>query len=117
MDVLFRNLKEISMALNVDISMINAIDGQPLPYEELETDGVVWSTPPPDFLHPFQYHRCHCSGPSSGYEIAIKYGGLICRIDVTSWGVSYRKSTPTNFDLELVLLKNEAPYRMELIMI
>jgi len=105
------------MPLAVDISIINAIEGKALPYDDLNaTDSVNWSAPPPDILEPFQYHRCRCSGPSSGFEITIKYGGLICRIDVTAWGITYRKSTPTKYNLEVVLVKNEAPYRLELIL-
>ena len=105
------------MTLSVDISMISAIEGESLQYEELKTDGINWYTPPTDVLSPFKYHRCKCSGPSSGYEIALKYNGIICRIEVTSWGVSFRKSTPTEYDLELVLVKNKPPYRLEMILI
>ena len=114
---LFPEAKGNRMALNVDILMISAIEGENLEYEELKTDGISWKSPPPDILLPFEYHRCECSGPSSGYEIGLKYNGIICRIEVTSWGVSYRKSTPTQHDLELVLVKNKPPYRLEMILI
>lgn len=103
------------MPLDVDISLINAIDGRELPYELLETDGISWSAPPPPILLPFCYKFCKCTGPSSGYQIALKYGALICRIEVTSWGVTYSKSTPTKNDLELVLVKNTPTYQLEMI--
>ena len=103
------------MPIDVDISLINTIEGQGLDYDNLETDGISWASPPPDTLQPFCYKTCQCTGPSSGYQIAMKYGGLICRIDVTSWGVTYSKSTPTKNDLELVLVKETAPYQLEMI--
>ncbi|MBL4907743.1 MAG: hypothetical protein JKX94_09860 [Sneathiella sp.] len=103
------------MPLDVDISLINAIEGKELPYQLLETEDIYWSAPPPDVLSPFRYQRCQCSGPSSGYQIALKFGAMICRIEVTAWGITYRKSTPTMHDLELVLVKNKPPYRLEMI--
>lgn len=104
------------MPLDVDISLINAIEGKELPYQTLNTENIIWSAPPPSILPPFRYQRCHCSGPSSGYQIALKFGPLICRIEVTSWGVTYCKSTPTMHDLELVLVKDKPPYRLEMIL-
>lgn len=104
------------MPIEVDISLINAIEGKYLPYQTLKTDELVWSSPPPDYLSPFDYRRCQCSGPSSGYQIALKFGPLICRIEVTAWGITYRKSTPTMHDLELMLVKDKPPYQIELFM-
>ncbi|MBL4739916.1 MAG: hypothetical protein JKY12_02925 [Sneathiella sp.] len=103
------------MPIDVDISLINTIEGQELCYDILETDGISWASPPPAILLPFCYKTCQCTGPSSGYQIALKYGGLICRIDVTSWGITYSKSTPTKNDLELALIKKTPTYQLEVI--
>lgn len=103
------------MPLDVEIALINAIEGEELPYQFLQDTDIIWSSPPPDILPPFKYIRCQCCGPSSGYEIALKYGPHICRINVTAWGINYRKSTPTTNSMELVLIKKQAPYQMELI--
>ncbi|WP_025899795.1 hypothetical protein [Sneathiella glossodoripedis] len=106
------------MPLAVEISLINTIEGKGLEFADLNKGGNHdWIVPPPDVLNPYQYFKCECSGPSSGYEIGIKYGGLICRILVTAWGIKYRKSTPTTRDVELVQISEKAPYRMELILI
>ncbi len=113
---LFLELKGRNMPLDVDISLINAIEGKELSYQSLETTDISWSTPPPGTLLPFRYERCQCTGPSSGYQVALKYGPLICRIDITAWGITYRKSTPTMHDLELVLVKKKPPYRLEVIL-
>ena len=103
------------MPLDVEIALINAIEGEVLPFQDLLADELDWSSPPPDQLPPFQYIRCLCSGPSSGFEIPLKYGPHICRINVTAWGVDYRKSTPSTHALELVLVKKKPPYQIELI--
>ncbi|WP_169568643.1 hypothetical protein [Sneathiella limimaris] len=106
------------MPLDVEIAMINTIEDQELVYSDLnDPEAFSWHTPPPDKLRPFQYCRCTCSGPSSGYEIALKYNGLICTISVTSWGVQFKKSTPTHNDMELIQIKEKAPYRLELFLI
>lgn len=105
------------MPLEAHIALISTINDKNLHYEALETEGAEWLTPPPDTLTPFKYHRCRCSGPTSGYQIALKYDGLICRIDVTAWGISYRKSTPTYHDMEIIQITDNAPYRLEIVMI
>ena len=106
------------MPLAVEISLINTIEGKALAFEDLNSDeGPDWSVRPPDLLAPFQYCRCSCTGPSSGYQIALKYAGLICRIDVTAWGIAFQKSTPSQNDLELIQIKESAPYRLEIILI
>ncbi|GLQ06437.1 hypothetical protein [Sneathiella chinensis] len=111
------------MPLDVDIALINTIEGQDLAYTSLasdtslETDDLVWTSPPPETLPPFQYHRCQCTGSSAGYQVALKYGPLICRIDITAWGVHFRKSVPTTHDLEVVLVKGTPPYRLEIILL
>jgi|GEM_PF-6443221 len=113
--VLPPELKGRYMPIDVDISLINTIESLELNYDTLETDGISWNSPPPPILPPFCYKTCQCTGPSSGYQIALKYGGLICRIEVTSWGVTYSKSTPTKNDLELVMVKNTPSYQLEMI--
>ncbi|WP_373085741.1 hypothetical protein [Sneathiella sp.] len=105
------------MPLETHIALISTVTDKNLHYEKLDTEGIEWMMSPPEMLAPFQYHRCKCSGPASGYQIALKYEGLICRIDVTAWGVSYRKSTPTFHDMEIIQITNTAPYRLEIVMI
>ncbi|MCF8466718.1 MAG: hypothetical protein K9G33_04900 [Sneathiella sp.] len=105
------------MPLETHIALISTIDNKDLHYQKLETDGIEWPTPPPDVLSPFTYHRCKCTGPTSGYQIALKYDGLICRIDVTAWGISYKKSTPTYHDMEIIQISNSSPYRLEIVLI
>ena len=105
------------MPLDVDIALINTIEGNDLSFESLDMEECSWSAPPPDRLPPFEYKRCHCSGPSSGYEIALKYGPHICRIFVTAWGVTYKKSTPSKNSIELVQVKKQSPYRLEMIIL
>lgn len=105
------------MPLEAHIALISTIKNKDLSYHELETEGIEWLSSPPDILTPFKYHRCLCSGPTSGYQIALKYDGLICRIDVTAWGVSYRKSTPTYHDMEIIQITDTSPYRLEIVLI
>jgi len=106
------------MPLSVEISLINTIEGKSLTFQDLSDSRVLnWNSPPPETLSPYQYSRCNCTGPSSGYEIGLKYDGMVCRIDVTAWGVKFRKSTPTQNDMELIQVKEKAPYRLELILI
>jgi hypothetical protein len=105
------------MPLDTHIALISTIKDKYLRYHDLATEGTEWITAPPDILTPFKYHRCHCSGPTSGYQVALKYNGLICRIDVTAWGISYRKSTPTYHDMEVIQITRAAPYRLEIVLI
>ena len=105
------------MPLEAHIALISTIHDKNFHYEALETEGTEWLSPPPDILTPFKYHRCRCSGPTSGYQVALKYGGLICRIDVTAWGISYRKSTPTYHDMEIIQINSSSPYRLEIVLI
>jgi hypothetical protein len=117
------------MPLNVEISLINAIENEVFQFDDLATKDISWGIKPPEELTPFKYHRCHCTGPSSGFEIGLKYGGIICRIEVTAWGISYKKSVPTNYDLELVQVEEkqkarslsegqiQSKYRLEIILI
>ncbi|PHQ71695.1 MAG: hypothetical protein COB93_02660 [Sneathiella sp.] len=105
------------MPLETHIALISTIHDRDLTHYELETDGLEWHTPPPEQLTPFKYHRCRCSGPTSGYQIALKYDGLICRIDVTAWGISYRKSTPTKYNMEVIQISKSSPYRLEIVFI
>lgn len=105
------------MPLDAHIALISTLTDKTLHYQELATEGIEWPAPPPDVLAPFKYHRCRCTGPTSGYQIALKYDGLICRIDVTAWGISYRKSTPTYQDMEIIQITNSSPYRLEIVFI
>tara|TARA_R100000005_G_scaffold89619_1_gene60264 strand:+ start:694 stop:1011 length:318 start_codon:yes stop_codon:yes gene_type:complete len=105
------------MPLETHIALISTIEKKDLRYQALETDGLEWVTPPPAILPPFKYHRCRCTGPASGYQIALKYDGLICRIDVTAWGLAYRKSTPTYHDMEVIQITDHAPYRLEIVLL
>ncbi len=106
------------MPLTAEISLINTIEGEPLNFDDLNKNGVHnWRVAPPETLSPYQYFKCECQGPSSGYEIGIKYGALICRIQVTAWGIKFKKSTPTAHDVELIQISEKSPYRMELILI
>ncbi|TNE33345.1 MAG: hypothetical protein EP348_13140 [Alphaproteobacteria bacterium] len=105
------------MPLDTHIALINTIHETPLHYQGLQTGDIEWPAPPPAILQPFKYYRCRCSGPASGYQIALKYDGLICRIDVTAWGISYKKSTPTYQNMEIIQITNSSPYRIEIVMI
>jgi len=105
------------MPLETHIALISTINDKNLRFQELETEGIKWITSPPDILSPFKYHRCKCTGPTSGYQIALKYDGLICRIDVTAWGISYKKSTPSYHDMEVIQIANSSPYRLEIVLI
>lgn len=105
------------MPLEAHIALISTINDKNLHYQELETGSAEWLSPPPEILTPFKYHRCQCRGPSSGYQVALKYDGLICRIDVTAWGITYRKSTPTHHDMEIIQITKDSPYRLEIVLI
>ncbi|WP_169544836.1 hypothetical protein [Sneathiella aquimaris] len=105
------------MPLDVSIALINTIEDQDLSFQSLQEDELIWMPPPPEILPPFQYKRCQCSGPSSGYEIGLKYGPLICRIRVTAWGIKYRESTPSTNALELIQVKEKPPYQLELFLL
>ena len=103
------------MPLYVHLALISIIQDADLIYEKLDTDNVIWSTPPPKFLPAFQFKRCLCHGPASGFQVKLKYGGLIIWIDVTSWGLTYRKSTPTRNGIEITTLSTKSPYRLEVL--
>ena len=105
------------MPLNVEISLINAIDGESFEFEELPSENFQWTLTPPKSLRPFKFSRCYCQGPSSGFEVPIKYGALICRLQVTAWGISHKISTPTHYDIEMVVIQDRPPYRLELILV
>lgn len=105
------------MPLETHIALISTVNDKTLHHDPLETEELKWRSSPPSVLEPFIYHRCECSGPASGYQIALKYDGLICRIDVTSWGISYRKSTPTYRDIEIIQISEKSPYRLEIVYI
>jgi hypothetical protein len=103
------------MPLETHIALINTIADKQLKFQDLCDETLVWQASPPELLVPFKYHRCQCSGPASGYQVALKYDGLICRIDVTAWGVSYQKSTPTYQDMEVIQITQSSPYRLEIV--
>ncbi len=105
------------MPLNVEISLVNTINGESFDYQQLDMQNALWQVSPPQKLEPFTFHRCQCMGPSSGFHVPVKYGGLICWFKVTAWGVSYQKSTPTHYDIEVVMVQNKAPYRIEMLLI
>jgi len=105
------------MPLNVEISLINAIDGESFDFDEIPSENLQWTLKPPKTLEPFKFSRCYCYGPSSGYEIPLKFGGLICRVKITSWGVSFKTSTPSHYNIETVLIQDTPPYRVELILV
>jgi hypothetical protein len=103
------------MPLETQIALISTITEKHLEFQDLGDENLIWQSPPPEFLEPFKYHRCRCSGPASGHQVALKYDGMICRIDVTAWGVSYRKSTPSYQDMEVIQITQVEPYRLEII--
>lgn len=105
------------MPLEAHIALISTIENRNLKYQALEADGLTWITAPPPFLPAFRYYRCRCTGPTSGYQIPLKYDGLICRIDVTAWGLTCRKSTPTHHDMEIIQITSHAPYRVEIVLL
>jgi len=105
------------MPLETHIALISTINDRNLTHDVLDTEGFKWHAPPPTLLTPFKYRRRRCSGPASGYQIALKYDGLICRIDVTVWGISYRKSTPNKHDMEVIQISKSSPYHLEIIFI
>src|SRR5690606_41999320 len=99
------------------IALIRAIVNRKLKYEPPQGDGVTRITAPAPFLPAFRYYRCRCTGPTSGYQVPLKYDGLICRIDVTAWGLTCRKSTPTHHDMEIIQITSHAPYRLEIVLL
>ncbi|MEH6547765.1 MAG: hypothetical protein V7701_15120 [Sneathiella sp.] len=103
------------MPLETQIALISTITEKPLKFQDLGDENLVWKSAPPEFLEPFKYQRCHCTGPASGYQVGLKYDGLICRIDVTAWGISYRKSTPSYQDMEVIQITQASPYRLEIV--
>lgn len=103
------------MPLETQISLINTITDRQFEFQDLSDENNVWELPPPSILESFKYYRCRCRGPSSGYQIGIKYNGMICRINVTAWGISYSKSTPTHQDMEVIQITETVPYRLEIV--
>lgn len=103
------------MDLYVHLALISIVQDSDLKYERLDTDNICWLTPPPDVLNAFKFERCLCRGPASGYHIKLKYGGSIVWINVTSWGLTYQKSTPTRNGIEITSQSDQPPYRLEIL--
>jgi hypothetical protein len=103
------------MPLETHFALISTIKDKQLAFKDLSDATTVWESPPPPYLTSFKYYRCRCRGPSSGYQIGIKYDGMICKIDVTAWGISVQKSTPTYQDMEIIQITESAPYRLEIV--
>ncbi len=105
------------MPLETRIALISTIEDTPLDFQDLGGTSLEWVIPPPKVLTPYKYFRCICTGPASGYQIALKYGGLICRVNITAWGYTCRKSSPTYHDIEVINISDTLPYRLEIIYI
>lgn len=105
------------MPLQTRIALISTIEENDLIFKDLGSSTIEWVTAPPEILTSYKYYRCICMGPTSGYEIGLKYGGLICRINVTAWGLTWRKSSPTCHDIEIINVSDTPPYRLEIIYI
>lgn len=105
------------MPLETRIALISTIEDTDLVFQDLSGHAVEWIAPPPEVLTSFKYFRCACTGPASGYQVTLKYGGLICSINVTAWGFTCRKSTPTYRDIEIINVSDTEPYRLEIIYI